>query len=139
MEPTSERDTQERKIGPTVSKDKWVNHARGKLSRGYVLIVGTERKNANFYSKEKGYEMCAYNVARQMIKDGLVHKVRDHHLGDVYELVEMPIVLERRPASVDESSVDDEFEALLKDLDTETEEKGAESASEADTETDGAA
>ncbi len=118
MEPTSERDTQERRIGPTVSKDKWVNHARTKLTRGYVLIVGTARKNANFYSKEKGYEMCAYNVARQMIKDGLVHKVRDHHLGEVYELIDMPVV-ERRPAVI-EKSTDDEFEALLNELDTET-------------------
>lgn len=117
MEPTSERDTQERKIGPTVSKDKWVNHARNKLSRGYVLIVGTERKNANFYSKEKGYEMCAYNVARQMIKDGLVRKVKDHHLGEVYELVDMPAA-ERRPAAVVRSS-DEDFEALLNDLDAE--------------------
>lgn len=118
MEPTSERDTQERRIGPTVSKDKWVNHARTKLARGYVLIVGTERKNANFYSREKGYEMCAYNVARQMIKDGLVHKTRDHHLGEVYELIEMP-VLERRPTVVEKSS-DDEFEALLNELDTDS-------------------
>lgn len=117
MEPTSERDTQERRIGPTVSKDKWVNHARTKLTRGYVLIVGTARKNANFYSKEKGYEMCAYNVARQMIKDGLVHKVRDHHLGEVYELINMP-VMERRPTVI-EKSTDDEFEALLNELDTE--------------------
>ena len=117
MEPTSERDTQERRIGPTVSKDKWVNHARTKLTRGYVLIVGTARKNANFYSKEKGYEMCAYNVARQMIKDGLVHKVRDHHLGEVYELIDMPVV-ERRPTVI-EKSTDDEFEALLNELDTD--------------------
>lgn len=118
MEPTSERDSQERKIGPTVSKDKWVNHARNKLARGYVLIVGTERKNANFYSKEKGYEMCAYNVARQMIKDGLVHKVRDHHLGEVYELIAMPVI-ERRPQVIEPSS-DEDFEALLNELDTDS-------------------
>ena len=117
MEPTSERDTQERKIGPTVSKDKWVNHARNKLSRGYVLIVGTERKNANFYSREKGYEMCAYNVARQMIKDGLVRKVKDHHLGEMYELVDMPAAERRAPAVARTS--DEDFEALLNDLDAE--------------------
>lgn len=126
MEPASERDTQERKIGPTVSKDKWVNHARSKLSRGYVLIVGTERKNANFYSKEKGYEMCAYNVARQMIKDGLVHKVRHHHLGDVYELVDVPVPLERRSATEASSSADDELEALLKDLDEDSKDASSE-------------
>lgn len=126
MEPTSERDTQERKIGPTVSKDKWVNHARGKLSRGYVLIVGTERKNANFYSREKGYEMCAYNVARQMIKDGLVHKVRHHHLGDVYELVDVPAELERPGVTEASRSTDDELEALLKNLDEESKDASSE-------------
>lgn len=140
MEPTNERDTQERKIGPTVSKDKWVNHARGKLSRGYVLIVGTERKNANFYSKEKGYEMCAFNVARQMIKDGLVHKVRDHHLGEVYELIELPVVVDRRKPAAAETTVDDEFEALLNDLDTDRKDDSAEAATETEqeAETDGA-
>lgn len=126
MEPTSERDTQERKIGPTVSKDKWVNHARNKLQRGYVLIVGTERKNANFYSKDKGYEMCAYNVARQMIKDGLVQKVRPHHLGDVYELVEVSGALDRRGTADVPTTVDDEFEALLNDLETDVKDESAE-------------
>lgn len=124
MEPASERDTQERKIGPTVSKDKWVNHARSKLSRGYVLIVGTERKNANFYSKEKGYEMCAYNVARQMIKDGLVRKVRPHHLGDVYELadtpVAVPVPLERRSSAEISDASEDELDLLLEDLETDS-------------------
>lgn len=129
MEPTSERDSQERRIGPTVSKDKWVNHARTKLTRGYVLIVGTARKNANFYSKEKGYEMCAYNIARQMIKDGLVHKVRDHHLGEVYELIDMPIV-ERRPTII-EKSTDDEFEALLNELDSDSKDEPEEADSAA--------
>ena len=115
MEPTSERETQERRIGPTVSKDKWVNHARNKLLRGYVLIVGTAKKNANFYSQEKGYEMCAYNVARQMIKDGLVRKVREHHLGEVYELTDMPAAAPAPAPKVVKSS-DDEFEMLLNDL-----------------------
>ncbi len=112
METTGERDPQERRIGPTVSKDKWLNHAKIKLSRGYVLIVGNGRKTANFHSREKGYEMCSYQVARQLIKDGTVRKVREHHLGDVYELVEP---LERPPSRTGPSSRD-EFEALLGDL-----------------------
>ena len=115
MEPTSEREPQERRIGPTVSKDKWVNHARNKLLRGYVLIVGTAKKNANFYSQDKGYEMCAYNVARQMIKDGLLRKVRDHHLGEVYELADMPASAPA-PAPKAVKSSDDEFEMLLNEL-----------------------
>lgn len=124
METTGEREQQERRIGPTVSKDKWLNHAKNKLSRGYVLIVGTERKTANFHSKEKGYEMCSYQVARQLIKDGIVRKVREHHLGDVYELV-API--ESAPARATRSVVapDDEFEALLKGLEEDSGDGGA--------------
>lgn len=124
MEPTSEREPQERRIGPTVSKDKWVNHAKNKLTRGYVLIVGQEKKNANFYSQEKGYEMCAYNVARQLIKDGLVRKVREHHLGEVYELADMPAAVVPPPSKV-EHSTDDEFEMLLNELEEDTKDESA--------------
>ncbi|SHK97006.1 hypothetical protein [Rhodothermus profundi] len=76
----------ERRIGPTVSKDKWINHAKNKLARGYVLIVGTERRNANFYLRGKGYEMCPYDIAQAMIKQGLVVQTGKHHLGLIYEL-----------------------------------------------------
>lgn len=121
MESSGEREAPERKIGPTVSKDKWLNHAKSKLSRGYVLIVGTKRKTANFHSQEKGYEMCAYNVARQLIKDGLVRKVREHHLGDVYELAEAPAV-ERRVAPRVEPTPDEELDILLKELEGDKDE-----------------
>lgn len=127
METTGERDSQERRIGPTVTKDKWLNHARNKLSRGYVLIVGTERKTANFHSSEKGYEMCSYQVARQLIKDGAVRKVREHHLGDVYELAG-PSSPAPRGRQKPDASADEEFEALLKELDegsTDTASAGA--------------
>jgi hypothetical protein len=119
METTAQSESQERRIGPTVSRDKWLNHARSKLSRGYVLIVGTERKTANFHSSEKGYEMCSYQVARQLIKDGTVVKVREHHLGDVYELSEPPepSSRSRKPAP---AAAADEFEALLDELEEET-------------------
>ena len=86
METSNERDFQERRTGPTVSKEKWVNHAKAKLSRGYVLIVGKNRKTANFYLKNKGYEMCGYDVAKQLIKDGLVVESGEHSLGTVYAL-----------------------------------------------------
>ena len=115
MESGTERESQERKIGPTVSKDKWINHAVAKLSRGYVLIVGTEKKSANFHSKEKGYEMCAYNVARQLIRDGLVKKTRDHHLGEVYELIGVAPTA-TRPATK-KAVVEEEFDILLQELD----------------------
>ena len=124
METSPERESPERKIGPTVSKDKWLNHALAKLSRGYVLIVGTERKSANFHSAEKGYEMCAYNVARQLIRDGHVHKVRDHHLGEVYELVTAPPTAGRSQRKA-VSSADDEFEILLNELERDNKDESA--------------
>lgn len=86
METSGDQDTGLRRTGPTVTRDRWTLHARRKLSKGYVLIVGTTRKNANFHSPEKGYEMCAYDVARKLIEEGVVVKTRKHHLGDVYEL-----------------------------------------------------
>lgn len=119
METGTERESQERKIGPTVSKDKWLNHALVKLSRGYVLIVGTKRRNANFHSNEKGYEMCAYDVARQLVRDGYVRKVREHHLGEVYELVQAPSPSTARPATKAAGTSDEEFETLLRELEPE--------------------
>jgi hypothetical protein len=74
-------------ISPTVSKEKWAAHARSKLSRGYVLIVGRERRNANFFKPSKGYEMCPYKIARRLVDEGIVKPAdRTHHLGLVYVL-----------------------------------------------------
>ncbi|WP_457653585.1 hypothetical protein [Rhodocaloribacter sp.] len=74
-------------ISPTVSKEKWAAHARSKLSRGYVLIVGQERRNANFHHPSKGYEMCPYKIARRLVDEGIVKPAgRTHHLGLVYVL-----------------------------------------------------
>lgn len=127
METSPERESQEKKIGPTVSKDKWLNHALAKLSRGYVLIVGTERKSANFHSNEKGYEMCAYNVARQLIRDGHVRKVRDHHLGEVYELTTVTAPAGRSDRKA-KRSADDEFEMLLNELERDNKDESAAAA-----------
>ena len=90
MEASNDFGAVERTTAPTVSKEKWLHHARAKLARGYVLIVGTERRVANFYQAGKGYEMCAYNVAKQLVKSGLVAPVRAHHLGTVYALQVAP-------------------------------------------------
>lgn len=130
MEASNDRESQDRRIGPTVSKDKWVNHAKQKMTRGYVLIVGTTRRTANFYSKEKGYEMCAYNVAKQLIKEGAIVKTGEHHLGDVYELIMAPAVHDGKPRRRDEDSVD-EFDLLLNQLDKETPESQDDSTTEA--------
>lgn len=131
MESSNDRDLQERRVGPTVSKDKWVNHAKAKMTRGYVLIVGTRRRTANFYSKEKGYEMCAYNVAKQLIKDGAIVKTGEHHLGDVYELIMAPAVSEVKPKMKADSEPVDEFDLLLNQLDQESTEDQDETTSAA--------
>lgn len=86
METPGTSDFQERRVGPTVSKDKWVNHAKAKLSKGYVLIVGKNRRTANFYLRSKGFEMCPYNVAKELIKEGIVVEDGEHPLGSVYRL-----------------------------------------------------
>lgn len=121
METSSDRDYQERRTGPTVSKEKWVHHARAKLSRGYVLIVGKNRKTANFYLKNKGYEMCGYDVAKQLIKDGLVVESGEHSLGTVYSLAvtstEQPV---SRVKVRDEDEQVDDMDTLLNQLASET-------------------
>jgi hypothetical protein len=74
-------------VSPTVTKEKWAAHARSKLSRGYVLILGKERKNANFHHPAKGYETCPYKIALRLIQEGIVEPAgRKHHLGEVYVL-----------------------------------------------------
>lgn len=127
MEASSERDYQDRKVGPTVSKDKWVNHARAKMTKGYILIVGKNKRTANFYLKEKGYEMCAYNVAKQLIKDGAVVKTGEHHLGDVYELLMAPATHDAAPRRVADDDSVDEFDVLLNQLDDQNTETGDDS------------
>ena len=123
MEPVSEYQP-ERRVGPTVSKDKWINHAKNKLARGYVLIVGTERRNANFYLRGKGYEMCPYDIAQSMIKQGLVVQTGKHHLGLIYELApELKAELQQRHRPRTPEPEPDTMETILGGLeDTEEDE-----------------
>ncbi|MDQ7040323.1 MAG: hypothetical protein Q9M35_05230 [Rhodothermus sp.] len=122
MEPVSDYQP-ERRIGPTVSRDKWLNHAKNKLARGYVLIVGTERRNANFYLRGKGYEMCPYDIAQAMIKQGLVVQTGKHHLGLIYELVpELKAELQQRHRPRQpETPEPDTMETILGGLEDEAE------------------
>ena len=115
METSNEREYQERRVGPTVSKEKWVNHAKTKMGRGYVLIVGNERRNANFYLRDKGYEMCPFNVAKQLIRDGIVVEAGTHQLGTVYHLAAPPAPPEPKPASGAKAAPDD-LDAFLEEL-----------------------
>jgi hypothetical protein len=71
---------------PSVTKDRWIAHAKNKLSRGYVLIVGNGRRNANFFKPGKGYEMCAFAVAQQMVREGILEEAGQHALGTRYVL-----------------------------------------------------
>ncbi len=125
METTNERsDSQEKRIGPTVSKDKWVHHALGKMARGYCLIVGNERRTANFHMPGKGYEMCAYNVAKQLIKDGAIVKTGNHQLGSVYRLLMAPAVHEapaptRQVVEDEEAPVNADLDLLIDQIERE--------------------
>ncbi|QXD17165.1 hypothetical protein GQ464_006005 [Rhodocaloribacter litoris] len=74
------------RTAPTVSRDKWVHHARTKMLRGYALIVSENRHTANFFMPGKGYEACPYHVARKMIREGLVVEGGRHTLGTLYLL-----------------------------------------------------
>ncbi len=89
-ENAAESSNQERRVGPSVSRDKWAQHAKQKMARGYVLIVAADKRRANFWMREKGYEMCAYDIARALVASGDVAPTGEHHLGTVYELVAMP-------------------------------------------------
>ena len=86
-ENTSESGGAERRTGPSVSRDKWLLHARQKLAKGYVLILaGGDKRSANFYMPERGYEMCAYDVARTLVQSGEVVAAGEHPLGTRYRL-----------------------------------------------------
>lgn len=113
---TPDRDVQERRVGPTVSKEKWYNHARAKLAKGYVLIVGQTRRSANFYLQGKGFEMCAYNVAKEMIKHGIVVEAGRHPLGLVYKPADdfLPTLPPVRKAKVED---DDDVDVVTDDMD----------------------
>lgn len=136
IDSSGDQDAGERRTGPTVTRDKWVNHARHKLAKGYVLIVSGTRKNANFYSPQKGYEMCAYDVAKKLIAEGLVAKTRKHHLGDVYELTApLPVVPkeERRIADDDDDEPGTEaYAGIDPDVEAEEDEEEDVDAEEAD-------
>lgn len=128
METSSSSEYQERRVGPTVSKDKWVNHAKSKLARGYVLIIGKQKRNANFYLRSKGFEMCPFNVAKQLVKEGIVIEAGEHPLGTMYRLAEQitPVEVKRRPAPVDDPEEQpEELEDIIDEVD-ETDDEGDE-------------
>ncbi len=74
------------RAAPSVSREKWALHAHAKMSKGYVLIVSTARKSANFFMPGKGYDPCPIITAKRLIEQGLVVTDGRHPLGARYIL-----------------------------------------------------
>ena len=113
---------------PSVSKERWVKHALAKLSKGYMLIVSTERSIANFYKGYGEYESCSYHAARRLIKNGFVEADGEHSMGTIYRLqsdheVEVhgtPEVKEENQLTAEESDTDiliEEDDSIADELD----------------------
>jgi len=91
---------------PTVSKEKWANHARAKLLKGYVLIIADGRRTASFHKEGRGFEPCPFKIAKALVEMGLVEEAGTHFLGTKYQLSsEAPV-----PAPVVDVDDDDEVE-----------------------------
>ena len=117
MSTSSDSDYTEVRAVPSVSRDRWLDHARKKLDKGYSLIVSDVRKNANFYLPGKGYETCQHKTALLLIKQGIVKKAGKHHLGTVYRLSDKAALVDQPP-----SVVEDEEEIAVAEPDTDYEE-----------------
>lgn len=115
-----ESDFEDRSLrtSPSVTREKWYKHAVRKLAGGYVLILNAERRNANFFKPGKGFEMCAYNTAKELIRSGAVVQTRMHYRGAQYELADLSLLQDDRPplpahrAEEDDSMLIDQIEDL---------------------------
>ncbi len=138
-------DYQEVRAVPSVSRDRWLEHARKKLEKGYALIVSDQRRNANFHMAGKGYETCPHKTALQLIKQGVVKKAGRHHLGSMYFLSDdarvAPPPSAPRKIEEDESDIDEsasEYDDLVDELEDadDLEEQDEDEADYADEEED---
>ncbi len=84
MEQESYSSGEERVYVSTLPVDRWVKLALGKLSKGYMLIVG--ERNAQFFQRGRGYEPCPMPVAKLLVKEGLVTEKGSHEKGTIYHL-----------------------------------------------------
>lgn len=123
---------------PSVSRDRWLDHARKKLDKGYTLIVSETRRNANFYFPGKGYETCQHKTALLLIKQGIVKKAGKHHLGTMYRLSDKALAV-NQVASVDEEEEETpvaesqtDYEDILDQLETTEEEEDGDEQDEDD-------
>ncbi len=71
---------------PSVSTEKWLNYIYRKLQKGYYLIIGEQRKIANFYRGYGEMEACSYPVAKKLLDRGELEPVGKHFLGTMYRL-----------------------------------------------------
>jgi hypothetical protein len=133
MENRPSSGSDEPRISPSVSRDKLIVHARTKLSRGYVLIIGTERKNANFFKPGAGYEPCQWQVARMLVTQGVIEPSGSHFMGTIYRLVDEPPPPPPAVPDDDDDDVDDDssdaasserLEAMLGDTSDDGEDDG---------------
>lgn len=94
-----ESESEERFVqtSPSVTKEKWFKHAMRKLAAGYVIIINQEHKNANFFKPGKGFEMCAYSTAKEMIRAGIIAEDRTTHRGVHYVLTDVSFLETERP------------------------------------------
>lgn len=84
MEQESYSSGEERVYVSTLPVDRWVKLAIGKLSKGYMLIVG--ERNAQFFQRGRGYEPCPMPVAKMLVKEGLVTEKGTNEKGTIYHL-----------------------------------------------------
>ena len=73
---------------PTVSSEKWKQHAIKKLSKGYLLIISNTRNYANFYRGHESFESCSFRIAKKLLREGLLEESDTHMLGTIYQLKE---------------------------------------------------
>jgi hypothetical protein len=65
----------------------------------------------------KGYEMCAYTVAKRLISSGIVVETGEHDLGGVYRLSEEAVIVE--PVAVPPFVADDDEEDVNDTVDVD--------------------
>lgn len=115
----------ESRSAPTVSRDKWILHARTKLDKGYSLIISEGRKNASFFLAGRGYEPCPFVTAKRLVELRVVVASGKHPLGALYTLspdaVDLNTAIKQDPDEVDLIRTDDDDDSgagLLTALDS---------------------
>jgi hypothetical protein len=72
------------RVNRSTPTERQIRFATEKLMAGYSLIVSDERKSAVFFRTGKGYEGCAFRVARSLVTSGFAQSAGRHPLGTIY-------------------------------------------------------